>query len=421
MAMRWTSLAVCVGLAACAAEHESADIGDAAGVADAVAGAVCVAAPPAVPFTRLSTNPRLQPGQTFSDGLRDMIIADPDLHWDLPTQRWSLYYMAGHSAAFNDTQVQTIRHATSVDGSAFSVIDAPALAASADPQAWDHGNTETPSVAYNPDAPPGRRYLMMYSGALVGFLLPGADKTTPIYGIGAAFSADGATFTRVSAAASPHGAAGLVLDGSDVYPSAHLAIVADPEVLYRDGVYHVWFSSYACAGTSLGVCATTTAYGIGHATSRDGIHWTPDPVNPVPSLLHDPSLPYSGGGQPSVVWDPTHCQYEMWLTSDAAGETNTQPVAFNNMAGVWHATSADGATWSVNYAGARDLSWSSAVMGEHWGLLTGADVAIKGNERRMVYVGFEDRNAPAGLYLPVRAAPWFWPGVFDLNVATRVQ
>ncbi len=80
-----------------------------------------------------------------------------------------------------------------------------------------------------------------------------------------------------------------------------------------------------------------------------------------------------------------------------------------------HATSADGASWSVNYSGARDLTWSAASPGEHWGLLTGADVAIKGDERRMVYVGFDDVNVPPGLYVPTRAAP----GVFDLNVATR--
>lgn len=414
--MMW--IGVCAGLAACAADElPDHDIGE---ISDDARVVACQPAPPAGPFTRSASNPRLQPGQMFGDGMIDTIIADPDLHWDVPTQRWSLYYMSGHGASFTAPLVQTIRHATSIDGNTFTLSATPAIAASSDPAAWDHGNTETPSVAYSPDAPADRRYVLMYSGALAGIYLPGAAQTTPRYGIGVAFSADGVTFTRVSAAASPHGQPGFALAGSDVYPSAHIALVADPEVVYRNGVYHVWFSSYACAGSAANVCATTTAYGIGHAVSRDAIHWTPDAINPVPSLLHDRALPYSGGAQPSVVWDPAHCRYEMWLTSDAAGEVDYQPVLFNNMAGVWRATSTDGVSWSINYGGARDLSWNPAVLGEHWGLLTGADVAIKGDERRMVYVGFEDRNVPPGLYVPLRTVPpSFWPGVFDLNVATR--
>jgi hypothetical protein len=273
-------------------------------------------------------------------------------------------------------------------------------------------------VAYNPGAPPGRRYLLMYSGAAHKFNLPDG---TPIaeYGIGAAFSADGKTFTRVAAAASPHGAAGQVLTGADVYPAAHLAIVADPEVVYRAGIYHLWFSSYACAGTAALACDTTLAYGVGHATSRDGIHWTPDREVPIASLLRQPGNRASGPGQPSVIWDAIHGRWEMWATSDAAGEHDAQPVVFNNMAGVWHATSADGVAWRIDYTAARDLTWDVNAPGEHLGLLTGADVAVRGDERRMVYVGFDDRNVPPGLFVPIRVPPGFMPGVFALNVATR--
>jgi hypothetical protein len=383
----------------------------------APAAAACTAAVDA-PFQRSPVNPRLLPGQRFSDGGIDTIIADPDLHWDVPTQSWSLYYMSGHGSSFLAPLVQTIRHATSCDGLTFSVVDTPALAAAADPAAWDHTNTETPSVAYNPDAPPARRYLLVYSGAGTTLQAPGGVSIA-MYGIGAAFSADGVEFTRVTAALSPHGAAGQVLTGADVYPSAHLAVVADPEVVYRNGIYHLWFSSYACAGATAGVCDTTLAYGVGHATSSDGIHWAPDRDVPIASLLRIPSNPATGPAQPSVVWDAIRDRWEMWATSDAAGETAAQPVVFNNMAGVWHATSHDGAAWQIDYQGARDLTWDPSAPGEHLGLLTGADVAQRGDERRMVYVGFDDRNVPPGFFVPIRSSPGFMSGVFALNVATR--
>lgn len=404
-------------LAGCDDPAELAAGADPDATITAVTAAACASATDAA-FTRDTDNPRLMPGERFSDGLIDTIIADPDLHWDVPTQAWSLYYMSGHGASFTAPLVQTIRHATSCDGETFALIDTPALAVSSDPAAWDHTNTETPSVAYNPDAPADRRYLLVYSGARQTLQLPGG-RAIAAYAIGAAFSADGAVFSRIAAAESPHGVAGLVLTGGDVYPSAHQALVADPEVAYHAGTYHLWFSSYACAGTAASACDATMAYGVAHATSLDGIHWAPDGAAPIASLLRVPGNPTTGPAQPSVVWDAIRDRWEMWVTSDAAGETDAQPVVFNNMAGVWHATSRDGASWQIDYQGARDLAWAPRVPGEHLGLLTGADVAARGDERRMVYVGFDDRNVPPGLFVPIRTAPGFMAGVFALDVATR--
>ncbi len=94
-----------------------------------------------------------------------------------------------------------------------------------------------------------------------------------------------------------------------------------------------------------------------------------------------------------MVYDDVHCRWEMWLTSDSpATENDNQPIEFNNMVGLWHATSSNGANWSINYQFARDFTWDQAASGEHLGLLTGADIAIKGTGRYMVYVGFDDQN-----------------------------
>jgi hypothetical protein len=86
---------------------------------------------------------------------------------------------------------------------------------------------------------------------------------------------------------------------------------------------------------------------------------------------------------------------------------------------VWHATSTNGSTWTINYNQLRDVVWDETAQGEHLGLLTGADVARKGTGRYMVYVGFDDQNVPTGSYLPDRTTTGFRAGVMTLNVATR--
>jgi hypothetical protein len=363
-------------------------------------------------FYRRTPAPRLISGtHTYPNNTVDLAITDPDLRWDDTSARWQLYYHGPNSVDYQGPITPMIRHAQSADLTAWTIDDAPALVAPAATTAWDHGTTEMPSVVYNPDAAADRRYLMLYSGGKdpnyqgLGFY---------DYAIGAAFSADGKTFTRVSAGESPHALEGQVLTAADVF-SGSAGIVADPEVVLVNGTYQLWFSSFACNGTS---CANKTASGISHATSTDGIHWTVAEA-PVHTLLRMSAVPTSGGGQPSVIYDAAHCRYEMWLRSDAAMETANQPVVFHNMAGVWHATSQDGASWTVNFAGTRDLQWNATTpeAGEHLGLLTGADVAAKGTSRYMVYSGFDNQMVPTGFTLPTQQGSA--AGVITLNVAAR--
>ncbi len=363
-------------------------------------------------FQRLGGNPSMVAGEhIFTDLQVDTSIADPSLSWSDAAQVFDLYYATRHATTYADAGVQEIRHAQSADLSGFSLDDEPSLVANPDPDAWDNINTETPTVVFNPTAPPAQRYLMMYSGANGPFAY---ESGFPNYAIGAAFSEDGKHFARITADQSPHGQAGLVLTGQDAYPTAIGAIVADPELALVDGTYHLFFSSYACGGAG----CLPTAYGIGHATSTDGIHWTVAEA-PVASLLFDPSDPVSGGAQPSVIYDPVHCLWEMWI-SDSPTDTAAQPVQFNNMAGPWHATSTDGVTWTPDYAGmTRDLIWSSIAPGEDRGLLTGPDVAIDGDARYMAYVGFSDQDVPADFYLPDMSPAGFEPAVMTLDIATR--
>lgn len=363
-------------------------------------------------FYRRMPNPRLVAGQqTFGDGGLDVAIADPDLRWDDASATWQLYYATTHAAGFGAAGAPAIRHATSADLASWTADDAPALAASA--SGWDSARVAAPTVIEVPGAPAARRYLMLYAGASGAFPYPG--YTEPGDSIGAAFSADGVTFTRVPAADTPHGQDGLVLTGADAYPGTTGAIVGDPELAYVGGVYHLWFSSLACMGAS---CETVIARGIGHATSSDGVHWTVAEA-PVRSLLHAAIDLTSGGTRPSVVYDAVRCRWEMWLSRDAAGDTDAQPVTLDATAGVWHATSFDGATWSIAYTGPRDLAWMASASGEHLGLRAGADVAGKSTARYMVYVGFDDQDVPSGATLPDRSVQGSEPGVMTLDLAAR--
>jgi len=347
---------------------------------------------------RRAGNPRLLAGTTFSDGKLDVSISDPDVRWDDVSQRFELYYMAAHGTSITDPAlVQVIRHATSTDYTTWTVDDTPALTANPDVAAWDHVNTETPTVVFDPLAPQDRRYLMLYSGAAQKL----AGYTFPEYAIGAAISSDGKTFTRV----------GRVLTGADVYPGATGAIVADPELVLVNGTYHLFFSSFAANGTP-------TDYGVGHATSTDGLHWSVAEA-PIKSLLRSQIDPTTGGGQPSVIYDAFHCTWELWQSSDSQAEKDAQPIAFNNTAGVWHADSSDGQTWHLAYTSPRDLAWDASAPGEHLGWLTGADVASKNGGLLMLYVGFDDQNIPNGFVLPDHSAQGFRPGVMALDAATR--
>ena len=372
---------------------------------------LCEPQPAIGQFVRRMGNPRMLAGAMFSDGKQDIAIGNPDVFFD--GAKYELYYGAQHALTVDDPVERVIRHGSSVDRMTWTVDEAPALAQSADGLAWDSVVVDQPTVVFNPAAPAERRYVMLYAGATAMFPFPGYD--TPHFSIGAAFSADGRTFTRIAAGDSPHGQAGLVITGAQAYGSSVGAVVSDPELLLLDGVYHLWFSSFACEGAN---CATLTDRGIAHATSGDGITWTIDAA-PVRSLLRASSDDRTGGAQPSVIYDAVHCKYELWLSNDLPADLSPQPVTLDNTRGVYKAESTDGLSWSINYASRRDAEWNQAAPspGERLGLAAGADITQNTSGRLMLFIGYDDQNVPAGYTLPTRTGTR--PGVTTLNVATR--
>jgi len=370
----------------------------------------CVPGDPPGAVTREPDNPALTAGLTV-DGLTDYTIADPDLSWDDAAGGWSLYFMAAHGTSITGDLRMVIRHATSPDGLTWDLAESPVFAASDDPDAWDYTHSETPSVGFRADAAPDRRYVLAYSGANgdpdgLGFAG---------YGIGVAVSADGASFERIPADESPTGQAGQVLTWRDVYPDSDAGVVADPEIRYANGQWHLWFSSFGCSDG----CSRVDAYGIAHATSDDAVHWTVDDESPLPDLLRSAGAPTTGGGQPSVAFDDATCTWSLWMTSDPSGAAADQDVVLNNALGFYRATSDDGLRWHPDFQ-TPTLAWDPDAPGEDLGLLTGADVAFHAGQQRLAYVGFTAVDVPAGFYLPVQTwydAAGYAPGWMVLNGA----
>lgn len=92
--------------------------------------------------------------------------------------------------------------------------------------------------------------------------------------------------------------------------------ITNPHVLYKDGVYRMW---YMAAGS-------TSVWKIGYAESTDGIHWQKYAQNP----LNIPTIIYTSS--PTVIFYQD--KFHMWY--GVGSSTNSY---------IWHAISDDGIHW----------------------------------------------------------------------------
>ena len=155
---------------------------------------------------------------------------------------------------------------------------------------WDAALVHTSSVLYD-----GSTYRMWYTGMNLGYVSGGTSA------IGVATSTDGihwvkATFVNPVLTAGPPGA-------WDAHGVGECCVVHNP----LDSLYHMFYD-----GNEIDFFTSGTS-GIGHATSRDGTHWTKDAANPV--LLN---------GAPGA-WDNHVCapfvilddhKYKMWYSAE---------------------------------------------------------------------------------------------------------
>ena len=232
--------------------------------------------------------------------------------------------------------------------------------------AWDNSKTEIPTVIKDTtESDTLKRYKMWYGGA---------DSLAPnvVDSIGYAYSHDGINWTRLPAAQSPFGRAGLVFEPG--FTNGDAGVVSDPTALKVGSTYHLWYNSFG-SGDSL--------Y-ISHATSLDGVNWIRDVSNPVLS----PGEPWENYGtgmisadvsHPSVRWNGS--QFQMWYGS-------FDSTLFVRYDGIGYATSPDGTNWTKdvnNPVFIPDLTKT----GEQIGISSGPGVVLAGNIYHLFYCAID--------------------------------
>jgi hypothetical protein len=341
---------------------------------------------------RCEVNPLVVGTRPAVDGRLEWTQADPTVLYDADAKLWKAWWSTVVYAQCDQIPIDReihIKYAESDDGIEWRIQPEPALRSHRDPGDWDYSTAETPTVMQVPGASPERRFALVYAG--------GNDVALKILGqtgwqLGVAFSPDGKQFTRISSTESPYSGKptpfarieGLALLASDVFPgvaNVDRGIVADPELLYRGGLYHLYFSSVAVDTNGAYIPDT---FGISHATSSDLVHWTAQPGNPL----------IIGGGQPAILEESGGLT--MYFGQDTDADKATVPNALFPTLGFWRATSSDGVSWT-RASGTRDLAWLATDTREDIGLLPGAAVVRDTDGLvRLFYSAFGTRTPPAG-------------------------
>lgn len=153
------------------------------------------------------------------------------------------------------------------------------------------------------------------------------------------------------------------------------------------------------------------AYGVSHATSRDGVHWQPALGNPVRQ-----------GAGPSVIRSPAG--WTLFTYDDSDADRAAIPSVFNPMMGAYAADAASlEGPWVQapgNATGGRTVAWNGTVATEALGWIATGDAAagdpISG-ERRWYYTAFSTVDPPPGWVCPTHTG--LQPAVMALSVMVQ--
>jgi len=168
-------------------------------------------------------------------------------------------------------------------------------------------------------------------------------------------SSDGVHWTSPEIVLSPNDATGWEDD------------INRPAVLFKDGVYHLWYTGQFKGKTS----------SIGYATSKDGKNFVRQSDRPVLSPVE--AWEKVAVMCPHVIWDEKEKIYKMWYS----GGEQYEPDA------IGYATSKDGLNWDR-----RPLPVFSADPSMEFERykVTACQVIKRKNDYLMFYIGFLDIN-----------------------------
>jgi len=250
---------------------------------------------PQVAWVKYAGNPVLVPGAPGTWDDRNVFSADVLLD--------GATYKMWYTGSSTGESRSDIGYATSSDGLTWSKQgNAPVLRHGVSPE-WDSDGVSAPSVLYDGNAPPAARWKMWYTG--IRLAVGG-------YQIGYATAPDGIHWTKY-----PTPVLEITVDGADSLN------VLSPDVLFRDGSYHMWYAGGGDRNQ------------IFYATSPDGIHWSKSLSNPVIQLGGDVDWDNGEISAPSVLVRGTG--YEMWYQ----GYSRATQQRY-----IGHATAPNGTAWT---------------------------------------------------------------------------
>ena len=141
-----------------------------------------------------------------------------------------------------------------------------------------------------------------------------------------------------------------------------------PGIVYKDGVFHLWYTGQA---------RKTRTSRIGYATSNDGVNFTrrAEPVLESELEWEKPSVMC-----PHVLWDERAKQFRMWYS----GGEDYEPDA------IGYATSKDGIDWE-KHTGNPIFEGDPGRVWEH-DKVTACQIVPRGDWHLMFYIGFEHKH-----------------------------
>jgi len=169
-----------------------------------------------------------------------------------------------------------------------------------------------------------------------------------------------------------------------------------PTVVRASDGFHMWYCAWEEKETNDN-WSPKTALRIGHATSKDGIHWTKDPRNPVIGLGNRKrnDWNWAAAAEPTVVTSRRNGRdfFEMWYV----GANLIEGKAHFH---IGYATSWDGSHWQEHADNPVIASTPSGREEEYVGYFT-PEVVKDGSEYLLFYTTDTFNNQPVG---PIRLA-----------------